>query len=213
MKFLRIIIVVFAMFILHGNAGAQQVWRRLNDSVKGHCVSFGYNYSGTVSGARMSGNGDVKVQEGRFRFTGNGMEVICDGKSKWTIDKNSKEVVIESVASVGSVAESVNPALIICDLEHHFSVVSSVSEKKEGKNIERISLKPLSSVLGIISMTIYVNAEVPVPLVTSASVKMKDNSEIVFTISSMTFSALEPSSSFVFNDSVLDSSWVVTDLR
>ena len=91
--------------------------------------------------------------------------------------------------------------------------MSSVSEKKEGRNIERISLKPRSSVLGIISMTIYVNAEVSVPVVTSASVKMKDNSEIVFTISSMTFSALEPSSSFVFNDSVLDSSWVVTDLR
>ena len=40
-------------------------------------------------------SGTLLIQETCYRAEGNGMVIICDGRSRWTVDPESKEVYIE----------------------------------------------------------------------------------------------------------------------
>ena len=92
-------------------------------------------------------SGTLLIQEDRYFARGNGMEIYCDGTSRWTVDPASKEVYIE-------------PAEGLAEL---VAYRDSLSELK----ITDLKYLPLS----------------------------------------------EDLSAFSFDTTVLDSSWVVTDLR
>ena len=45
-------------------------------------------------------SGTLTVQGDCYRASGNGMEIYCDGTTRWTVDPESKEVYIEAAGGI-----------------------------------------------------------------------------------------------------------------
>ena len=82
------------------------------DRVPGHRVQFHYTYSLSKGGAPMKQvtEGEVTVEDNAFLLSGLGLEVRSDGESRWSIDREAEEVLIEKVDKDDLVT---NPALFI----------------------------------------------------------------------------------------------------
>lgn len=62
---------------------AQSLSRRFSDAEKGSCVTFSYSF--TMRGnAPVRGEGTAVLQGNMFIVKGNGVEIWCDGKLRWT---------------------------------------------------------------------------------------------------------------------------------
>ena len=172
-------------------------------------VSFDYSFSMPTKKAKMTGNGNVMVQGNSFVMNGNGLEIWCDGKTRWTIDRLSEEALIEYVDdSYESFAT--NPALMIA-----FREVSFSSTKFEEKVVDASYLSPLHKGKGsmdISSLILYFKSGSSV--LVGARVKLNDGSISDFTITNLKFEKSDKSKeSFRFNEKTLNASYVITDLR
>ena len=94
----------------------EQVAQRL---AEGQRVSLGY--SCTVDGyAPVELNGSLLLQGNCYRAEGNGVEIYCDGSTRWTVDRDEKEVYIESSDGIREVVqykESLK-TLVLSDLKY-----------------------------------------------------------------------------------------------
>lgn len=177
-------------------------------------VSFDYSFTMPTKKAKMTGNGKVKVLGTSFFVDGNGMEIWCDGKTRWTIDRVSEEALVESVDdSYDSYAT--NPALMISSVDEAFREVSFGASKFEGKVADASVLSPVNKGKGsmdISSLKLFFKSGTTV--LTGAEVTLNDGSVSNFTISNLRFEAAAKSKeSFRFDEKTLESSYVVTDLR
>ena len=82
------------------------------DKAQGKRVSFHYEYSLSKDGGEFSKVtvGDVVVEENAYKLDGLGLNVISDGETRWTVDRDAQEVVVEAVDKESI---TVNPALLI----------------------------------------------------------------------------------------------------
>ena len=82
------------------------------DRVPDHRVLFHYTYSLSQGGKPMTQitDGDVIVEDNAYRLSGLGLEVRSDGKTRWSMDREAEEVLIETVAKDDLFT---NPALFI----------------------------------------------------------------------------------------------------
>ena len=61
--------------------------------------SFDFSYK--VEGqAPLTGKGTAVIKESCFHVQTNGLDVWCDGKTRWTVDTEAKEVYIEDAQDV-----------------------------------------------------------------------------------------------------------------
>lgn len=177
-------------------------------------VSFDYSFSMPTKKAKMTGNGNVMVQGNSFVMNGNGLEIWCDGKTRWTIDRLSEEALIEYVDdSYESFAT--NPALMIASVDEAFREISFSSTKFEEKVVDASYLSPLHKGKGsmdISSLILYFKSGSSV--LVGARVKLNDGSISDFTITNLKFEKSDKSKeSFRFNEKTLNASYVITDLR
>lgn len=204
-------ISILMIVLLHSLAGAlyaqgNAVLNSLYSKMSASCVSMDYSFTMNSSDVKVVGNGSVKVQDSAYSMTGNGLQIICDGKTVWIIDAESKEVMIES-PSQGDEAYMDNPALLFVNLSDAFSVDGV---KKNG-SVSTYVMSPMVS-CGITAATLSVTSD-PSPVISSAHFILSDGAEMDIKIKSMTFSEKKPLTSFFYDISGLDSSWVITDLR
>ena len=84
----------------------------LLDKVEGHRVTFHYTYSLSQKGSSFTPitEGDVTVEGNAYILQGLGMEVISDGTTRWTLDRDAKEAMVEKVQKEDLFT---NPALFI----------------------------------------------------------------------------------------------------
>lgn len=82
-------------------------------------AEFHYSFILDDGRVKMTGEGTVAVQGSSYYMTGNGLEIWCDGKSRWTSDSAAREAVIESVGEGMELAA--NPALLVSNLDREFS--------------------------------------------------------------------------------------------
>ena len=84
----------------------------LLDRVPGHRVAFDYTYSLEQKDVPMREvtSGRVTVENNCFSLSGLGLEIRSDGENRWSVDREAKEVVIETVDGDDLVT---NPALFI----------------------------------------------------------------------------------------------------
>lgn len=178
------------------------------------CVSFDYSYSAQVQKSKMKGSGSIKVQGNSFFMEGNGIEVWCDGKTRWTIDRAAEEAVIENVEDSAD-EYAANPALLVTSIDDSFSEVSFGPSQFGGKAVDSSVLNPLNKAenqMDIAQLRLYFKSGTSV--LAGAQVKFKDGTVTVFTVSSLKYTAPEnEKESFRFNEKTLDSSYVITDLR
>lgn len=193
------------------SVSAQSVQDRFVSAAKNHSVEFSYSFVMHAS-APVSGNGTAKVQGECFSVDGNGMKVMCDGRTRWIVDEKAREVIVESVTG-DEESLMVDPALIVKDLNAHFKTVSSSAVMEKGQQLVKVQFAPRSSSAGISSMTIWFSEKNHNrPVIAKASLKMKDGTVTDFTVPSMSFAPLSSLSQYVFPTSGLDPSWVVTEL-
>ncbi len=221
MRFLRHIVMSLAFFVSCDSASfAQSVWQRFSASVSDYDVSFSYSFS-MKSKTVITGTGTADVQGNMFSVTGNGLEIKCDGVSRWTVDQSAQEVYIESVEGDTDASLTGNPALMVIALDKYFTVKSSSNLTENGRKLVKVNFVPKNDMSfeiagmkssALTSLSVWFSDESR-PVMVKASPQTKDGSVIDFKISSMKFSEKKPASFFRFNDSLLNSSWVVTDLR
>lgn len=217
MKKTAIILAAAALTLFSIPSGAKsKTLGSFIDKVSSSLVTFDYSFTmqTTKSKTKMTGSGNVKVQGNAFFMEGNGMEVWCDGSTRWTIDRFAEEALVESVSeSYDSYAT--NPALMITAVDDAFNEVSFGTSKFQGKAVDASVLSPVHK--GKYSMDI---AELKLFFksgtsdLVGAEVKLNDGSVSEFSITGMTFSAqAEKKESFRFDEKTLDDSYVITDLR
>ena len=84
----------------------------LLDKVQGHRVTFHYTYSLSQKGAPFTPvtEGKVTVEDNAYILQGLGMEVVSSGTTRWTLDREAKEALVEKVVEEDLFT---NPALFI----------------------------------------------------------------------------------------------------
>ena len=176
------------------------------DKVAASYVSFDYSF--TVNGSMpVKGSGRACVQGDSFRVEADGLLICCDGVSMWSADLASKELVIDNV--LGEKDFAGNPALLVNHLEEAFTVISSGESRFQGKVCHAEALSPKSKDMGVDKAKAFFDGKGNmIGLGVTA-----DGVDTEFVISSLKFSPVKPSGEFMFDTSIIDASWVVTDLR
>ena len=84
----------------------------LLDKVAGKRVHFHYSYNLSQKGADFAPvtDGQVTVEGNAYILEGLGMKVVSDGATRWTLDPEAKEAVVEAVEKEDIFT---NPALFI----------------------------------------------------------------------------------------------------
>jgi outer membrane lipoprotein-sorting protein len=217
MKKTVIIITAVALLLSGVQSGAKS--RTLGafiEKVNSSLVSFDYSFSmqTPASKSKMTGKGKVKIQGSSFFLEGNGLEVWCDGTTRWTIDRFSEEALVESVEE-SSDGFATNPALMISAVDEAFDEVSFGTAKFAGKTVDASSLTPVlkgKSSMDIAGLKLFFKSGTTE--LVGAEIKLNDGSVSEFSISGLSFSAKgQEKGSFRFDEKTLGNSYVVTDLR
>ena len=144
--------------------------------------------------------------EAQFIVKGNGLEIISDGMTRWTVDRQSMEAVVES-CDPENPDFTVNPAVL---LRHFYSAFSVSGHDRTASGYDYV-LVPVSSDTDISSLELGLSADGSALL--SAVLKMKDGTVADFTVRSFAFSAPSDPGRFHFDTSSLSSDYIITDLR
>jgi len=178
--------------------------------VSSSLVSFDYTFSCQVRNSKMTGEGSVRLQDDAFFVKGNGLDIYCDGKTKWTVDTFSEEALIESVEESAD-SYATNPALLITCLDKAFNEVSCTT--KDGKDVSLlvpIQKGKSSSDLAEVKLVFKSGTEQLV----GAQVKLNDGTVTDFVVKAIKFAEkTKGKESFRLNEKTLGSSYVITDLR
>lgn len=204
----RILICFAALICFSGRLQAESpdaVLERFVGAVASSAVDFGYSYLIDDGRARVKGGGTVAMQGESYLISGDGLEVYCDGKTRWTVDRAAMEVVVET-CDPENPDYTVNPAVLLKDFDKAFSVESS-GVSSDGSL--HYSLSPVSAP-GISSLEIVLSGDGKKLL--SAVLHTEDGAAASFSISSFVFSTPSDPSRFAFDISSLADGYIVTDL-
>lgn len=191
---------------LSAEDGALEIF---SGKVASGCVTFSYGYS-VNTGVRMTGNGDVAIQGQAFRMAVNGMEIYCDGKTRWTVDRAAEEVIVETSDGYALDIAS-NPALLVSAASEYFDTVSESPSSFGSMPCVKLVLKPSVPGTGLLQVILYLSSDCS--FLYGASVISKDKTGTDFTVSAFEISGYRDMSVFSFDVDSLSSSWIVTDLR
>lgn len=80
-------------------------------------VSLDYSFS-TTGKTTMKGAGSLTINGDFYKSSGNGLEIFCNGSTRWTVDSFAKEVYIEDAAGTSD---------FLSDPESFLNKVTSIS--------------------------------------------------------------------------------------
>lgn len=208
MKKISILFMVLLQFFAgalsaQNDSVLQSLYTRMTDS----CVTMDYSYVLQSSDIKTTGDGNILLQGSNYVMKGNGLQINCEGNTMWIIDPEGKEVIMQS-ASEGEQAYMDNPVLLFVDMPKLFNIDSV---RRTGQ-VSDYTLSPSVS-CGIKSAMIEVTSDAKSSVITSAHFALSDGGELDIKIKSMIFSEKKPLTSFFYDVSGLDSSWLITDLR
>lgn len=196
------------LIFLSATASSQdrKILDKLCQEIQNSCVTMDYTYSARVSGINYDGSGTLISQGQMWKVVGNGIEMYCDAKSVWVIDRTAKEVVIEPVSDqkAGVLA---NPARVFLDLGESFDISAVVSSGDSKALI--YSLVPKSD-----TDVDYLNVEVlkESSLIRRMSFALADGTMVKIEVNSMKLTPDVADDMFRVQEK-FDSRWIVTDLR
>ncbi len=182
--------------------------------VSSSLVSFDYSFTMPARKAKMSGNGKVKVQGNCFFVEGNGLEIWCDGKTRWTIDRVSEEALVETVDDSDD-SFATNPALMIASVDDAFNEVSFGGSRFNGNPVDVSVLVPIRKGKGSADISgLKLFFKTGSTSLVGAEVTLNDGTVSDFTISNLSFAETgKTKEPFRFDEKTLGSSYVITDLR
>ncbi len=204
MKRLTVLLLVLSSL----TAAGQNIVTDFAKSLSDGCATFGYSYS--VSGqVPLSGSGTIRLQGDAFTMQGDGLEVYCDGATRWTLDTAAEECYIESVEAGGLDYEA-NPALLVGAVDKAFKLSGTSSKTFNGTKVTEAVLKPVSKGGNITGLSLMLTAaKKPAGLI----VKTSDGNDITVVVKDFLIGAKTTLKDFAFDTGKLDSGYIVTDLR
>ena len=171
-------------------------------------VSFDYAFELKSEDIPVKGSGSASMCGSCYYLNGNGLEMWCDGKTRWTVDRSAKEACIESLD-----AESVdclsNPAALLGSLGLSFDVTGTSEVSIKGKKVTSVSMVPAIEDTGLESAVLFLDGATPVRV----KIATEDGVDVVFDISRFTHKKESDVSAYSFDIALLEASYVVTDLR
>ena len=177
-------------------------------SLQGRLASFDYSYS--MSGSLpMNGSGSVKLQGNAFTMEGNGLDIRCDGKTRWTVDVVAEECYIENIDTQELDYEA-NPALLVGALDSAFNYKDSRTASFNGMSVSEIRLVPKKKGSSINEVSLFLTqGNQPAGVNVSSS----DGNLITITIRNYKLDNSLDISAFRLNTKELGKDYVITDLR
>ncbi len=181
------------------------------ESVKGRCVTTGYGFVYKEGDIPVSGSGTLSFQDRAFRLSGNGMRIICDGTTRWTLDEEAKECYIETVDS-GSPDYEQNPALMLMALDEAFSAPAAAKPSSlDGRSTSAVSLSPKADDSRLDRVTVHFLGD---GSLYALVIGLRGGATVTVTLRDLKKERpVSSSPAFTLDISSLDSSYVVTDLR
>ena len=124
----------FLMGLLITSAAFAQGGIPILDRVPGHRVTFHYTYSLSKAGKPMTQvtDGDVTVEDNAFLLSGLGLEGRSDGTTRWSMDREAGEVLIEKVEKDDLFT---NPALFISSYKGYMDRIKVNSSSKDALDV------------------------------------------------------------------------------
>ena len=197
----RILASACLLLCMAGLASAQDALKTLSAKLSESAAAFEYSFTTTGSDTPFAGSGKAIVAGPCYCIEGNGLDIRCDGKVRYTADPEAGELVIE--AADGEALDFLsNPALLLSDIGKNFTVQKS--SKSGGKEV--YELIPVNEP-SVEALTLTLVKGQP----TEAALKMKDGSQANFTVTSFRFTE-EPFQN-TFSSAEIAKFSVVTDLR
>ena len=192
-------------------AAAQNPVKTFAESVKDRCVKAEYSFVYKSGNIPVNGSGTLSFQDNAFCLSGNGMRIVCDGSTRWTLDEEAKECYIETVESSSPDYEQ-NPALLLTALDKAFSISTAAKASNlSGRSTTSIALTPLKGNTYLKGVTAHFLSD---GSLYALVVSLKDGGTTTVTLKNLKKERpVSISPAFTLDLSSLDSSYIVTDLR
>ena len=201
-----------SQYCISNAAGPVCSLERLEGRVNSSEISFSYTYKSTKDNVSMTGQGTVILQGDAFILDVNGMEIYCDGTTRWTLDRKAEELVIESYDSCLEDL-SANPAILLRRLTAFFEVSSQSCTEYSGEEAIRVDLTP-KSYPQFKGVTLYFRSGQPdSDILIGASITVADGTVTDFMISDFRYGPKGDADRFSFDEKSLGQDWIITDLR
>ena len=172
------------------------------------CATFGYSYSMTGN-VPLSGSGTIRLQGDAFSMEGDGLEVWCNGTTRWTVDTVAEECYIEGVEPGGLDYEA-NPALLVGAVDKAFKLKKTASATFNAQKVTEAVLVPVTDGGNITELSLMLtSAKKPAGLL----VKTSDGNIITVTVKDFAVGAKSDLKAFGYDTKKLSSDYIVTDLR
>lgn len=112
-RLLTVIVLSLACVLVFAQGRIPQL-----DRAAGKRVTFTYDYSVSRGGGAFEDvtAGSVTAEDNAYRLEGLGLQIVCDGVTRWTLDEEAGELVIENVDKDDILA---NPALLISSYRNY----------------------------------------------------------------------------------------------
>ncbi len=189
-----------------GDRGGDDVLSRFSAKAAGALVSFDYSYSMPNGMTVVKGSGNIRIQGQKYIMVGDGLEVYCDALSRWTLDRESEEMIIESVMPEDYLS---NPASLLGRVDVLFPHRKLSQESFQGRAATAATLTPEEGTSSISKVKLYFRGETPVGMVMT----LANGSDTTVEISSLQFLPKVDEGAFSFDEKTLGSGWISTDLR
>lgn len=97
-------------------------------------LQFDYAYVYDAGGMKINGNGHITARNDAFRMTGNGLLLVCDGRTRWTVDEAAQECYIEAV-DASDPDLMANPALLVLGIDRYCRNTGSARRTFKGRSL------------------------------------------------------------------------------
>lgn len=201
------LVALFLSVLLTASTFGQNVVSDFAASIKGRKASFDYTFS--VRGdLPITGKGKVMLQGDAFTMTGNGLEIYCDGTTRWTVDTAAEECYIEGVAGETPDYDA-NPALLVGAVDKAFSLKKTSSVTFKGKKVTAAYMEPKARGTNFKSVTLYFAGKA----LEGASITVNDGTITEIVVSNLKCTDPQAKNSFSFDTRKLSKNYIITDLR
>jgi hypothetical protein len=190
------------------SAAGQNIVTDFAKTLSDGCATFGYSYS-LIGQVPLNGSGTIALQGDAFTMKGDGLEVYCDGATRWTVDTAAEECYIENVKAGGLDYEA-NPALLVGAVDKAFKLKKTASATFNAQKVTEAVLVPVAEGGNISELSLMLTSDKkPAGLL----VKTTDGNLITVTVKDFKIGPKGTAKDFAFNTKNLGSDYIVTDLR
>lgn len=217
MKKIKYILAILVLFVGFQNTNAQNDAKaksildnlsKKTASYSAMSASFEYTMSNTDEDINETQNGSLITKGENYHLNIAGQQIICDGKTVWTVLEEAEEVQINTVPEDDEEEDYISPTKILTLWEKGFKYKYDQSSTLDGNTVDIINLYPEEAdEKSFHTIRLFVNQAKSI--VDQIVIKGKDGTDYTYRIKSFKTNEAVKAVSFSFSNPAYD----VIDLR